>query len=162
MKYDLAALGGSGHRNPSALVGVLRGVIDQVGQDLGNSRKIAQHQQRLRRQHDRQLMFKSVDEGTTRLDRRADDHSDIDRSDLELDLSPRDARDVEQIIDQADQLAELAADDFSGPCKLDWILRAQVKDVNGVADRRQRVAQLMREHRQELVFAAIIRLALFV
>jgi hypothetical protein len=69
-------------------------------------------------------MFKGDDEGTTRLDRRADDRSDIDRPKLEFDLAPRDARDVEQIIDKADQLAELAADDFAGPSKLGWILRA--------------------------------------
>src|ERR1700680_18283 len=66
-KCDLPALAGSGHRNPPSLVGVLRGVVDKVRQDLGDPRKVAHHQQRLRRQHDSELMFKGVDDDVARV-----------------------------------------------------------------------------------------------
>ena len=57
-------------------------------------------------------MLERVDERTAGLDRRGDDLGRVDRLDLELDLAPRDARDVEQIVDQPDELLELAADHF--------------------------------------------------
>ena len=71
----------------------------------------------------------------------------------ELDLAARDARDVEQVVDQARQVPHLALDDralaFAG------VDAAQAHQLQRGQDRRQRVAQLVAEHGQELVLGAV-------
>ena len=74
----------------------------------------------------------------------------------EADLAAGDARDVEQVVDQARQLAApggrstSAAQSASGSSGATWRIT-----FDGVADRRQRVAQLVGQHRQELVLAPV-------
>ena len=67
------------------------------------------------------------------------------------DLAARDARHVEQVVDQPDHVLELPLDDAARPDDLRILRLALHEHVRGIAQRRQRIAQLVRQHRQELV-----------
>ena len=72
----------------------------------------------------------------------------------ELDLSSRDPRHVEQVIDQPRQVIDLAVDDIHGPVEL--VLGVGERGhLDGPIDRGQRIPQLMRQHCQEFVLAAV-------
>jgi hypothetical protein len=67
----------------------------------------------------------------------------------------RDARDVEQVVDEARHVAYLAADDGAALAHPGFVQAADAQQVGGGADRRQRVAQLVRQHREEFVLAPV-------
>ena len=82
-----------------------------------------------------------------------DQPADLDRLPLQLDLAARDARDVEQIVDQPRQVARLPLDQRA---LLDEdLLALQAHQVQRRQDRRQRVAQLVPEQRHEFVLGAV-------
>ena len=87
------------------------------------------------------------------LDRARDDRPEQHRFALQRDHPAGDPRHVEQVVDQADQVLDLPLDDVAGaaPVRLAQLLQPQ--QLHGRADRRQRVAQLVGEHGQELVLA---------
>ncbi len=74
---------------------------------------------------------------------------------LELELSARDARNVEQVIEQQRHALHLARDDFAAPFALPLVRGVRIEDAHGVADGRERIAQLVRQRGQELVLAAV-------
>jgi hypothetical protein len=74
---------------------------------------------------------------------------------LELELPARDARYVEQIVEQQRHALHLARNDFAAPLALAVVGRVGVEDAHCIADRRQRIAQLMCQRGEELVLAAI-------
>ena len=65
------------------------------------------------------------------------------------------AAQIEQIVDQAGQLADLALEHAERRATLSASPPPMRKTLHGVADRGQRVAQLVRQHGQELVLAAV-------
>ena len=67
----------------------------------------------------------------------------------------RDARDIEQIVEQQRHVLHLALDHIVGPALLRVGGVLVARDGGGLADRRQRIAQLMRERREEFVLAAV-------
>ena len=74
---------------------------------------------------------------------------------FELDLAARDARDVEQVVDEPGEVVDLALDDLatrgsSSPAHAHQLERGD--------DRRERIAELVAEHREELVLP-LLRLA---
>src|SRR5512133_1391878 len=74
---------------------------------------------------------------------------------MKLNPSGDDARYFQQIINEVGQLPELTLQNDFG-FLLDWVLALlETKDMQGVEDRRQRIPQLMREHRQEFVLAKV-------
>ena len=100
-------------------------------------------------------MLLGVDQRPRGLHRRADHGLEIDVILLELELAARDARDVEQVVEQQRHVLHLALDDLAAPLALALVGGVRIEDAHGVADRRQRIAQLVRQRRQELVLAAI-------
>ena len=90
-------------------------------------------------------------EGAERFDRRPRRVAQIDRSLPQHDAAARDARDVEQVVEQPRHVVGLARDDRArlaagvvGPLRV-------VEHAGGAEDRGQRIAQLVRQHRQELL-----------
>ena len=85
--------------------------------------------------------------------------ADVDRSSLRSSSLPRDdAGDVEQVVDQADQLLDLPLDHGRGSPRRSRGRRPRSRMISQrVADRRQRVAQLVGQGREELVLAAVGR-----
>ena len=76
------------------------------------------------------------------LDRFAYDLSQLQWSALELDLTARDARDIQQIFDQAPEVADLALDDQRFVLERPFV----VHECERGGDRCERVSQLVPEH----------------
>src|SRR5436190_8475982 len=90
-----------------------------------------------------------------------DDLGELDRLLLQHDLALADARDVEELVHQPRELRHLAVDHVA---RHDQALLGggdAPHELHGVLDRRERIPQLVREHRQELVLAAVRVLQLF-
>jgi hypothetical protein len=96
-----------------------------------------------------------VDERPARLERARRDDAEVDGLAAEPEPALGDARDVEQVVDQPHELADLAVDDVAAPRDDRGVLGLRAHELDDVADRGQRVAQLVREHRQEVVLAAV-------
>ncbi len=80
------------------------------------------------------------------------DFGELDGAAAQLHLSARDARHVEQVLDEADQVPRLPLDD--PPLLLGGVDAAQAQQLERREDRRERIAQLVAEHRQEFVLGA--------
>ena len=151
---DVRPLAAGRERDAAPGVGVLGGVGQEVDEDLLEPDRVGLEPQGPRGERDGQLVLPLLDERADGLDGTADDRREVERLLAELDLAPRDAGDVQQVVDQPGQVPDLPLDDLLGPFEL--LLRLQLaEELDGVADRRQRVPQLVGEHRQELVLAAV-------
>jgi hypothetical protein len=74
---------------------------------------------------------------------------------LQRDHAARDARDVEQIVDETHEMLHLTLDDLACPHAL-WLSEiAAAQQLDRGADRRQWIAQLVSEDGEELVLAAV-------
>src|SRR5690606_39029865 len=69
----------------------------------------------------------------------------------QVELAGGDPSDVQKVVDQPAQVVELALDDRQGRLELAAAARGHADDLDGVGQRRQRVAQLVRQRRQENV-----------
>jgi hypothetical protein len=84
-------------------------------------------------------------------------HGLSDRSDevdvllREGDLALHDPRDVQQIVQQAGHLLGLPPDHREGVGERAPCGRQPAEDAGGVLDRAQRIAEFVRQHRQELI-----------
>ena len=67
----------------------------------------------------------------------------------------RDARNIEQVVEQQRHVLHLALDHIAGPALLRVGGVLVARDGGGLTDRRQRIAQLMRQRREEFVLAAV-------
>src|SRR5438874_1531743 len=65
---------------------------------------------------------------------------------LQLDLAAGDPGHVEQVVDEPGEAADLAVQQVAGPGARLLVAAPQPEDVQGVADGRQGVAQLVGEH----------------
>ena len=105
-------------------------------------------------ERDAQLVLPLLQERADGLDGTADDRREVERLLPEADLPPGDAGDVQQVVDQPGEVLHLPLDDLLRPFEV--LLRLQLaEELGGVVDGRQRVPQLVGEHRQELVLAAV-------
>ena len=107
---------------------------------------------------DRQVVLALLDERAGHLQRARQHVAEIDAHALERDLAARDARHLEQVVDQSHQVLDLALDD--GALLEQDVAGAQLHQLQRGRDRRQRVAQLVPEHGQEFVLGAAGRLRL--
>ena len=139
----------------SAFLGVLGRVVQQVGQDLGHANRVGIDLDRPGRQRDREPMAVSIDDRAAGLHGVGDDHGHIDHFLLEPDLAPGDPGDLQQIVHKLRQLLDLVVDHVASPAKGRVFRPALLHDLDGVADRGQGIAQLVAEHRQELVLAGV-------
>lgn len=110
---------------------------------------VANHGHVVRRQRLHQGLPALRQERLRRVDRAGDHVAQQNRARLQGDFSGADARCVEQVVDQAQQMCRLATDDGH---QLGHALVARVyvaHDGVGDGDGRHRIAQFMRQHRQE-------------
>ena len=149
---------GRRHADHAAGLGVLRGVGEQIRDDLRQARSGRPARQARRaapRSRGRAAAARAagwpVSMRLAPRRRRA-----RPRSRCSWILPLRDARDVEQVVDQADQMLDLALDDRRAP-RLAGLDAAQSHQLQRRQDRRQRIAQLVTEHREELVLRAVRR-----
>ena len=92
-----------------------------------------------------------VDQRTRELERARRDVGEQDRLLAERDLPARDARDVEQVVDQPDQVPHLPLRHLEEALSSG---DARAEELEARAERGERVAQLVGEHGEELVLAA--------
>ncbi len=133
---------------------VLRRVAQQVHEHLLQPGRIGVGPERHRRQVDVELLvpighLRAHGVGGARQDDRQ-----VQPLAAHLDLAQRDARDIHQVVDQLLEVTHVPADHRDAPVALALQLR-RARDGDGAADGRQRIAQLVREHRQELVLAPV-------
>jgi hypothetical protein len=152
---DRAAAAPRGDADATLLARVLGRVVEQVADHLREARRIGVEVDRLARHaHEQQLALR-IDHGHGRLDRLADDRLQLHALPLELHLALRDARHVEQVVDEARELRDLAVDDLARHAQRRVAVVRAAEDLARVADRRERVAQLVRQHREEHVLAPV-------
>ena len=75
---------------------------------------------------------------------------------LQEDLAPGDAGHVEQVVDDVHHMVDLAIDDRDRPASLVPVQSQALEHGDAASYRRQRVAQLVREHGHELVLVAAL------
>ncbi len=136
-----------------------RCVLGRIGQHVGHhlhqARLVTEHRDAGRRQAHGERLRARVDRRAHLLDRFFDDGARRHARLAQRDQATRHARDVEQIVHQPRHVAHLAADDGAAlvhPARIDV---AEPEQLGRGADRRERIAQLVREHRQEFILAAV-------
>lgn len=102
-----------------------------------------------------------VDQRAYLLDRIMDDLAQVNRSRFQLDQAPVNTRNVKQMIDQSGHVPDLPADDVAGLPQLVATELALSEQVGRDAYWRQRIAQLMGQHRQKLIFSLASFLKVF-
>jgi hypothetical protein len=135
---------------------VLGRVLHQRGDGLREAHRVGVEQHALARHQHRQAVAGGGDVRAARLERHV--HHRLERHALaaQLQAPARHALDVDQVVDQARELLDLALDHALAPGHFRVLRAFAAKDRGGVAHRGERVAQLVRERGQELVFAALL------
>ena len=95
-----------------------------------------------------------LDQRTARFHRRVHGVSQVYPFDMQRDLAPGNPADIEQIVEQARHVLQLALHHRQHGLRL-WLGTRHSQDLDAVADRCERIAQLVGEAREELVLAAI-------
>jgi hypothetical protein len=144
------------YRNPSALRRVLCRIVEEVGQHLDQAVGVAQDRCAGCIAFDRQHMPARSEQGLRLLHRTGDEDHRIEHRAVDLDQATRDARDIEQVVDQRGQVADLAADDAAGLPDAVFVGGPESEQLRRRRDRRERIAQLVGEHCQELVLAPVL------
>ena len=101
------------------------------------------------------MMAAVRDQGPARLHGQFHHHLQLDRLLLEDHLASRDPGDVQQVIHHASHVLDLILDDLDRPLEVRAVEPFDLHDLHGVADRRQGIAQLVREHGEELVLPLV-------
>ncbi len=139
----------------SARIGILGGVVEQVGDHLGQAHGVGVEDQRRGRQGNGELVAAGLNERLAGFDGAADDRGQLDRRLAEFDLAAGDARDFQQVIDQADHVIHLPFHHLMHALDGTAFGVGQPEEMEAIADQGEQIAQLMGQHRQEFVFAAV-------
>ena len=139
----------------AALGRELHRVLQQVADHLNQAGPVGVNHQPGAAGPQRKLHAGSCKQVAVVLDRPADQLVEVHPLLFKPDLAARDPRDVEEIVDQTGQVRNLALDHRFSTLHLLAIAANMLKDVQAVLDGRQRVAQLVGEHRQKLILARV-------
>ena len=96
----------------------------------------------------------SIEQRLALVAREVDQGGDGDRLAAEDDLAAGDPGHVHEVVDQANELPRLPVDDLSRPGDLGVGGIGALQHLHRVGDRKERIAQFVRQHREELVLAA--------
>src|SRR6185437_6412279 len=118
---------------------------------LPEPQRIAHDRDRSLTERDVELVLAALDCGAAGLDRALDDLREVDLTLVEQQLSARDAAHIEQLAHDALEVAALAVDCLTHRLEHRVTEPLLLHQHHGVADRSERIAQLVREHRDELV-----------
>ncbi len=95
------------------------------------------------------------DERADGVDRSRQNGGGFEVSGFQANFPARDPRDVEQVIDESHKMMKLAFDHVAGPVAVVAGEASQAKDLKAGAEGRKRIAELVREHGDELILAAV-------
>jgi hypothetical protein len=110
---------------------------------------------RLVGQIDRQSMTARFDQRPRGFDGGIHHGRELDVLAPQRQLPARDTRHVEQIVEQARHVLHLALDDLAAPFYLRFGSIRRARDLRRLADRRERIAHLVRQGREKLVLAPV-------
>src|SRR5690606_23308861 len=158
-----AEVGGAGaaaqaHAGAAAFGCELDRVVEQVVEHLHQADLVADHPQRLVGDLGGELLATGLHGRGRGLDGRVHHLLQSHGLAAQVDLATDDAPDVQQVVDQPRELADLARQDVPGGAQVRGGGLFQLHDGHRVADRRQRVAQLVAEHCQEVMEVALLGL----
>jgi hypothetical protein len=148
------------HPDPTARGRVLARVVQQVPDHLLQARGVAQHRHRPVGQRERQVLSLPLERRPMGFHRLRDRLAQVERLRAQADAAARDARDVQQVVEQPRHVPRLAVDHGDRPPRRLVEPPVLFQDLGRVDDRAKRVAQLVREHGQELVLLAVRGLGL--
>ncbi len=141
-------------QNLPALGRVLGRIIQQIGDDLRQSSRVAVGVQSLPCLHHRKFMALCMNKRLGGLNGVRDNFRQRHPLPPQLHLASGNPRHVQQIINQTDQVAGLFLHHVENLLGLFPVRRQDSQNVNPIADWCQRVSEFMGEHRQELVLEA--------
>ncbi len=141
-------------RQRTLLVGVFRGVRQQVLEHLRQPDRIAVDPHRRCRQGADKAVSLALDQRPGGLHRAGDHRAQVGRLEPKQNRALRDPRDVAQVVDLPRDMADLAHQRGMGPGDVLVVAGDALQHRRCIADRHQRIAQLVAQHRQELVLAA--------
>ena len=128
-------------------------VGEQIGDDLLGTRRIGEQRHRLIGHIHRELVLLLVNQRPDRCYGAMDDDRGIDRLLAQRNLVAADSRHIEQVVDQVSQILRLPVNDLEQ--LVSRFAGRHLPQGNCVANRGQRVAQLVGQHGQELVLLPI-------
>ena len=108
-----AVLDARPQRDAARRVGVLRGIGQEIRQHLRQPNGVCIERRQLRRQLDRQAVTFAVDQRARGFNRGVDDRAEVDALQSELQLAARDARNVEQVVEQPRHVLHLPMNDLA-------------------------------------------------
>src|SRR5260370_19800000 len=104
---SLASLAASGQPNLAALFRIFGGIIEEVSNSLSETGQIAVQMHRFGRHRNRELVPVGIDDRAGGFDGAANDGRQLDEFLAELNLATVNARDIQQIIHEPNQLLDL-------------------------------------------------------
>ena len=132
-----ALVGAGGEHDAATLARVLGGVVQEVAHDLGEPHRVAAHGEVGVGVADFEFLLFLFEQGLHGFHRRGDDLRHVHALGDQHDLAARDARHVEQVIDEADHVLQLPLDDTARPDDLRILRLALHEHVRGIAQRGQ-------------------------
>ncbi len=150
---DFVAIARGRHFGASPLGCVACGVGEEVVDDLGEADLVRVHREPLGGDGQVKLEPPLLDERPCCLDRLRDHTRELERNSRERDLSARHARDVEQVIDEAHEVLGLPQDHLALVRR--GHVASQLHELDRREDGRERVPELVRQERQELVLPTV-------
>ena len=113
LDHRVLALAPDAQPDPAAGIHELRGVVQDVGDHLHEARLVALDADQLVRQIELERVPMRVDRRPRRLDRARHDRTDEHRLELQRDHAARNARDIQQVVDQVHEMLDLPLDHVS-------------------------------------------------
>ena len=132
----------------------LQGVVEQVFDDLRDPNRVDIDHQLAIRQRNLEAPARGLRDQPIRIGGSACDLDQVGPLELNLQASGRDSRDIKQVVDQSGHMRHLTLEDrHDRACHSRHVDRSQ--QLERIADRCQRVAQFVGQHRQEILLATI-------
>jgi hypothetical protein len=155
-RYDrVAILAAGAHPDVTARGRVARCVVEQVREDLRETDGVGLDEERLVAQVDVESMTSALDRRARGFDGVAQRRAEVEGRAPELDLATRYPRDLHQVVDEPDHVTELPFHHVVQPARGAGVRRLRAEDADRVADRREGVSELVREHREEFVLPPV-------
>ena len=106
-------------------------------------------------ERDGEFVAHLLDEGATRLHRAPHHRRQLHTLPAKFDLAPTDAAHIHQVVHQPNHLLKLPLHHAAGELDGRGVVTGKLYHLQPVADRSQRIAQLVGKRGQELVFFAV-------
>ena len=157
LDHDIPLLLAGAHQDVTVGLGILRRVRQQVGQHLRDPDPVGVDHQSSGDVY-LQVVMLVGHHRRRHLDRARNGVDEIESFAPQIDGASLEARDVQQVVDEPGHVPDLPLQNLALPRRI--VGAAQLHQVKGGQRWRERVAQLVTKHREELILAAIGRFGL--